>query len=107
MPVVESTAMKKLIVLAGLLLMGCPRPHEPKRAPIPEDTNWCSAAESFLKSNDCRDRAGDPMWVNKNGERFKQTCETAQRDGLIFLNPRCIAEAENCKAAKSCPAEGM
>lgn len=51
------------------------------------------------------DRAGNPMWVNLNGERFKTTCEIAQEEGRIFLNPRCISEAATCEEAKACPAQ--
>lgn len=100
--------MKQYIAaVVALLLVGCPRTYEPKPAPVPEDTNWCGEAEKNLKALQCKDRAGDPMWVNKKGERFTQTCKIAQREGVIFLNPRCVAGATDCDQAKQCPADGM
>jgi len=95
--------MKKLPLVALLALTGCPTQVEPKPAPIPEDTDMCLAAEQNLEKRQCRDRAGDPMWVNKDGERFQKTCETAQVEGRIFLNPKCVAGAATCDAAKKCP----
>ena len=91
-----------LLVIIALAVAGCP-PPEPKPAPIPEDTDWCEAAEQTLERLQCKDMRGDPMWVNKNGERFKQTCETAQEDGRVFLNPKCVGEAASCEEAKKCP----
>ena len=44
------------------------------------------------------------MWVNKRGERFKETCEKAQEEGLIFLDPKCITDAPTCEEANECPA---
>jgi hypothetical protein len=96
--------MKRFAVVVALALAGCPEPVVPKPAPIPEDTDWCGAAEQRLEELQCKDMRGDPMWVNKNGERFKQTCETAQEEGRVALNPRCIAEAPSCEEAKRCPA---
>ena len=97
--------MRKTVatIAIAILTAGCP-PVEPKPAPIPEDTDWCGAAEQTLERLGCTDMRGDPMWVNKNGERFEATCETAQEEGRIFLNPRCVAEAVTCEEAKTCPA---
>ena len=100
--------MKKLtVILATLLLQACPEKHEPKVAPVPRDTDKCEAAELRLEQLGCRDRAGDPMWVNRTGERFARTCQTAQQEGRVFLNPACIAGAASCEKAASCPADGM
>jgi len=46
------------------------------------------------------------MWVNRHEERFRDTCKTAQEEGGIFLNPKCIANARNCTEVNQCPAEG-
>jgi len=91
------------LAAALLALPGCPAPVEPKPAPIPKDTDMCLAAEQGLERMQCLDRAGDPMWVNRNGERFRQICENAQLEGRVFLNPRCVADAATCDAAKKCP----
>jgi hypothetical protein len=99
--------MRLLPILLALLVTGCPKSYEPKVAPVPKDTDWCLGAEQNLELMKCKDRAGDPMWVNKKGERFEDTCKTAQEKGRIFLNPRCIAEAMSCENANQCPAEGM
>ncbi len=98
--------MKQLILLLPLLLVGCSQ-HVPKRTPPVVDTNYCLKAEQNLERLQCRDRAGDPMWVNRREERFRHTCETAQREGRIFLNPKCVANAKSCAKAKQCPPEGM
>lgn len=100
-------AMKKLILLAALVLVGCPKTYEPKPAPVPKDTDKCLAAEQNLEKLQCKDRAGDPMWVNKLGERFAETCRKAQEEGRIFVNPACIETAVSCEKANQCPAEGM
>jgi len=75
--------------------------------PTPTDTDYCLPAEQNLERLQCRDRAGNPMWVNRHGERFRDTCETAQREGRIFFNPKCITNAKHCTEANRCPAEGM
>jgi hypothetical protein len=93
--------MRTIFIPAILLILsGCP-----KNGPTPEprDTDWCTAAEQNLEKLQCLDRAGDPMWVNKKGERFAQMCETAQEEGEIFLNPKCVAGAVDCDTANQCP----
>lgn len=69
-----------------------------------EDTDFCDEAEAKLEELGCRDRRGDPMWVNRNGERFAATCQTIQDEGGVFLDPKCIANAKTCEEAMSCPA---
>jgi len=95
--------MRKLI-LAIALVAGC------SGAPIPipdvTDTDLCGEAEVNLERMQCKDRAGDPMWVNRRGERFRDICTKAQEEGGIFLNPRCIMEAKTCEEAKACPSKG-
>lgn len=95
--------MRLSLLLVPLLLTACPSPVVPKPAPVPEDTEWCTAAEAKLEKLQCKDRTGHPMWVNKLGERFQETCEIAQEEGRIFLNPKCVAEATSCPEAKQCP----
>jgi hypothetical protein len=89
-----------LLVLA--LLTGCPNG---KNGPTPEprDTDWCEAAGKQLEALQCKDRAGNPMWINKRGERFADMCKKAQEEGEIFLNPKCVAEATDCEKANQCP----
>lgn len=99
--------MKKTTVLVAILFVSCAQTYEPKPAPIPRDTDWCLEAELNLELMECKDRAGDPMWVNKLGERFEKTCKTAQQEGRIFINPKCISESDSCEKAKICPADGM
>lgn len=94
--------MKYLIPVIALTLVGCPK-NGGGPTPEPKDTDWCVAAEQNLEKLQCLDRAGDPMWVNKKGERFSQMCETAQEEGEIFLNPKCVAEAIDCEKANQCP----
>lgn len=89
------------------MFTACPTTYEPKPAPIPEDTDVCPAAEKNLEKLQCLDRAGDPMWVNKVGERFTETCRKAQEEGRIFMNPACISSALSCEKINACPAEGM
>lgn len=78
---------------------------EPAHDPVPVvDTDWCEAADANIEKLQCLDRAGDPMWVNKHGERFVQTCQRNQDEGRVFLNPRCVATAASCDIVKKCPA---
>jgi len=97
----------KMTMMVSVLLISCAHTDEPKPAALPKDTDKCVAAEKNLERLKCKDRAGDPMWVNKKGERFGQTCRVAQKEGRIFLNPACVKDAKTCTAAKKCPAEGM
>lgn len=92
-----------ILAFLALGLVACPGPVTPKPAPIPQDTNKCADAEKTLERLQCKDLRGDPMWVNRKGERFQKTCETAQEDGRIFLNPKCISDAPTCEEAKQCP----
>lgn len=106
-PVASGMRHLILALAAAALLSGCPTPVTPKPAPVPKDTDKCLAAEQNLQKLQCKDRAGDPMWVNKVGEPFSETCRKAQEEGRIFLNPACVAGAQTCEAANKCPAEGM
>ncbi|GAB4520467.1 MAG: hypothetical protein Tsb0020_39110 [Haliangiales bacterium] len=65
----------------------------------------CAAAEARLESLDCRDPRGEPMWVNRGGERFAETCRKASNQGGVFLDPGCIANAASCAEANQCPAQ--
>jgi len=96
-----------VLIAVALFLTACPKTYDPKPAPIPKDTDKCLAAEKTLEKLQCKDRAGSPMWVNKLGERFSETCRKAQEEGRIFLNPACVRDAKTCEAANKCPAEGM
>jgi hypothetical protein len=97
--------MKKLLLVLPLLLTGCPsQAMEPKGpTPVPRDTDACGTAGAQLEDLKCRDRNGDPMWVNKHGEKFEQTCRTLQEEGGIFINPKCITLSKTCEEAKACP----
>ena len=105
---VDLLLMKYPSLLLGLavLLLGCPpEPFVPDPTPIPEDTEYCGAAEERLEELECKDREGNPMWVNKLGERFGETCRIAQDEGRIFINPKCIHSAVSCEEANACPPE--
>lgn len=91
-----------LTLLLSGLLPGCPQQDYRPRIVV-RDTDQCLAAEARLEELQCKDLRGDPMWVNRRGERFSQTCEIAQEQGMIFLNPACIASAPDCAAADACP----
>jgi hypothetical protein len=67
------------------------------------DTSFCQNAEYHLRDLQCKDAAGDLMWINKLGEHFAITCQRIQDQGGIFLDPRCIASAKTCEEAKLCP----
>ncbi len=86
------------------MLMSCAPAVVPNPPPLPEDTDKCDDAEATLERMQCRDSLGDPMWVNKRGERFQETCRKAQEEALIFLDPACVATATACAAANECPA---
>ncbi len=95
--------MRKMWLLMALLLVGCPTPPDP--TPPVVDTDLCGEAGKNLEELQCRDREGNPMWVNLGDERelFVDTCKIAQEAGGIFLNPKCISEASSCEEAKKCP----
>ena len=97
--------MKNLLVLfLPLALAGCPPPVEPTGpTPTPRDTDACEDAGKNLEKLQCLDRHGDPMWVNKHGEPFSETCRTLQEEGNIYINPTCIRDAKTCEEAKACP----
>ncbi len=100
--------MKKYLIglVLAIAVLGCPPvpdPHHPGPTPDAKDTDQCDAAEKKLEELECKDRRGDPMWVNKKGERFGDTCRIAQKKGTIFLNPKCVADAKTCEEANSCP----
>ena len=96
--------MRQLALAALLLLSGCPSSPRPSpEKPVEGDS--CAAAEARLEKLDCRDPRGDPMWVNRRGERFAETCRTAYEQGGVFLDPECIAEAASCQEANACPAQ--
>ncbi|WP_428264084.1 hypothetical protein [Haliangium sp.] len=101
--------MRLALLLVGLLIgfgfPGCssapgPDPAEPTTKGPPD---WCVAAEARLESLDCRDPRGDPMWENRRGERFADTCHTLQDEGGVFVDPECIANAATCEEANACP----
>lgn len=95
--------MRHVLVFLLLVLVGCPPPVVPNPPPPPQDTDQCDDAEATLKRLQCLDSLGDPMWVNKNGEPFGDTCRTIQEEALIFIDPACIASAVTCEEANECP----
>lgn len=95
----------RFLPLILLFLVSCPTPIVPNPPPPPRDTNKCLDAEINLEDLQCKDSHGDPMWVNKRGEKFEETCRTAQEEGLIFLDPVCISTAKTCEEANECPAK--
>lgn len=98
--------MKKLLpTLFLLVLTGCPSttPQPTGPTPVPRDTDACEDAGKNLKTMQCRDRHGNPMWENKHGEPFSETCRTLQEEGNIYINPTCIRDSKTCDEAKACP----
>jgi len=96
------------------LIFGCSSRHPvPGSAGVAVDepvtpapgTGACDAAQAQLKKLDCRDPKGDPMWVNRRGEEFADTCRRIQTEGGIFIDPACIAGATTCEEANTCPAK--
>lgn len=77
----------------------------PNPPPPPSDTDMCGDAEATLERLECKDSLGDPMWVNKKGERFVETCRKIQEEALIFLDPKCVANAITCEEANECPTQ--
>jgi hypothetical protein len=67
------------------------------------DTSFCQDAEYNLRNLQCKDAAGNLMWINKLGEHFATTCQRIQDQGGVFLNPKCISTAKTCEEAKTCP----
>lgn len=98
----RTLARSALVIVA--LATACSSPAAGPESPYPApDTDWCDAAEKRLEALDCRDPRGDPMWVNRSGERFGDTCRMIQEQGAVPLNPRCIASADTCEEAETCP----
>lgn len=91
-----------LVILVLVAACSAPAPDTATPEPAP-DTDWCEAAEKRLEALECRDPRGDPMWVNRNGERFRDTCRMIQEQGGVPINPPCIASAETCEEAETCP----
>ena len=86
-----------LIPLAIILIIRCgPMPE-------PRPTSECKRAEQNIAFLECRDQAGNPMWRNKKGETFAQICERVMVEGMVPLNPECIAAASSCDEVKQCP----
>lgn len=104
--------MKKkalLLVIAGLFLAGCTKQYnydpEPFTTPEVVDTDYCVAAQTNLKKLECKRPDGVFLWINEKGELFGVTCQRIQDEGGVFVNPRCLAEATNCKEVEKCPIE--
>lgn len=101
--------MKKFaLLLLALLVTGCPKnqpdPVGPKPGPIiVKDTDLCGAAKDNLEEMQCMNRDGTKMWINNQGEGFDETCRRLQEEGGIFLDPKCVSEAQTCDEAKACP----
>ncbi len=97
------SGMPRILLLVTLLLAGC---YSQGLVPVPPptDTGRCGAAEDNLERLQCKDSRGDPMWVNRRGEPFKVTCEIAQEEGRVAVDPTCVSAAKSCGEANSCPA---
>jgi len=98
--------MKKLLpILILLVLTGCPSyvPQPVGPTPVPRDTDACGEAGKNIEALQCLDPRGDPMWTNRNGEKFEETCRKLQEEGGIFLDPKCIASATTCEQITACP----
>lgn len=97
--------MRQASLMLALLLGACcsvPPEAGPITPPPVRDTDWCREAELRLEALECRDPRGDPMWVNRRGERFAVTCRVAHQEGGVSLNPRCIAQVKSCSEVDAC-----
>lgn len=90
-------------MIASLFIVGCPAKDPVSPTPDVKDTDLCGEAEATIVKLQCRDRRGDPMWVNRNGEEFEDTCRIVQDQGGVFLNPECIQNAKSCAEVSACP----
>lgn len=90
------------VILPLIFVLGCgagiPTPN-----PEPTDTDACPAAEQRLHEMNCRDRQGNPMWVNLDGVPFTKTCQDDQQEGRVALTPSCVVKSKTCEEAKQCP----
>jgi len=96
--------MRLLALSCAVAMLACGS-KTPAPIPPPPDTDFCDDAEVHLQQLQCHDRRGDPMWVNRNGEHFQETCRHAQEEGRIFFNPRCVSQAKTCEEANTCPTQ--
>jgi hypothetical protein len=90
--------MKKIILVALLLsLLSCKPAIPPRETPFVQDTELCEAAEVRLLKLKCEE--GQPT---KKGTRFKDVCEDVQKNGGVFLNPRCLSNITDCNQIDIC-----
>lgn len=94
--------MKKLIVLLGLVVAGCPPMQEPVRpAPVePKDTDWCERGCKHLDSLPGQDGKqgcleSRPLPLPDGGVvSCQKFCEDTQKKGRA-LSPKCWAKKVN------------
>jgi len=92
-----------VVVMVSLFIAGCPAKDPVFPTPDVKDTDLCGEAEVNIVKLQCRDRRGDPLWVNRNGEEFEDTCRIVQDQGGVYLNPECIRDATSCAEVLACP----
>lgn len=90
-------------MIVSLFIVGCPVRDPVSPTPDVKDTDLCGEAEANIIRLKCLDRRGDPLWVNRKGEEFEDTCRIAQEQGGVFLNPDCIRNATTCAEVVACP----
>jgi len=93
-----------MAMIIALAIVGCRITDPISPTPNVKDTDLCGEAEVRIIELQCKDRRGDPMWINRNGEKFEDTCRIAQKEGGIFLNPKCVRGAKTCAEMRNCPA---
>ncbi len=93
----------RTLMLVALLAVGCGDGLVPIAPPT--DSGSCGAAGTQLEKLQCKDREGNPMWKNLDGEPFSKTCEKAEEEGNAFLEPGCVAAASTCEEAIKCPVQ--
>ena len=89
-----------LLVPCLLVLASCPPAVSPSPNP-PPDTDQCSVMCAHLQALKCEE--GEPLYNNDipgpkgvPNQSCTDNCTELQKKGL-FLNPRCVATAPDCK----------
>lgn len=87
----------------SLLLIGCSCSPSPEHPDPVSGSEYCDEAQFNLEQLNCLNPDNTPMWINADGEEFADTCLRIQEEGGIFIDPKCISEAESCEEADNCP----
>lgn len=102
--------MKRLLLLAALLALGCydtnnPPPWDPTDDPLPPTSGTCSGGCSHLRALGCAfgqptlGRDGKPGTGDES--TCEEVCENSARAGQP-VNTQCLEQAKNCDEASGC-----